>query len=304
MGFGGYRLDTETVTFDLTKSGGESFLSRAGSLFWNIFTNFDFTSDLEFGVVGTNMWVASEPGLISFKTFISNVAGDFYSKVLAVSELEDNTKPTAIINFSYDDVKFGVNETIIFDHSSYDEDDLLYVQWDFGDNTHTQISNYALALKNEFNTTEKNYSHGGIYGVELTVLEKDSRRNQRATDYKIIHIFEEGINVHPVITSPPRGFISGTSPEVSFDAYQSYVADCKYDNVTSPDFVAGDLKCNYLHAPGEKFTSNDYNMTIKWLINDKEIRSGSWDTESNVKFSFNYPFSGKHVATLFLTYSY
>ena len=188
---------------------------------------------------------------------IENQSNDL--DVDGVNDFRPLVKITSPNNYYLTSVNYSIN----FTHSSSDEDDLLKLTWDFGDGTNESYYNYSLGLTSGLGNTKNNYSTGGIYTVTLTASEMT--RDKKTSDSKLIYVLKPGINVVPVITSPFAD--QNYSGWINFNASQSFVANCSLSEISNYNFIAGDLYCKYIHAPGTKITT-DYNINLTWTVKE------------------------------------
>ncbi len=87
--------------------------------------------------------------------------------------------------------------------------------------------------------------------------------NSPGRDSAQVYVFQEGINVVPIVTSPrivTQGYY------VLFNASESYVVNCSR-NMMIKNFSVGDLNCSYILAPGEK-KPNQGKVYFKWEISE------------------------------------
>ena len=258
-------------------------------------------------------WIANISGSpVSFNASIIKDSVFITSKKsgeLTVSTTYNNFLPVAIITSPSSELNISAGENIIFNQSSYDEDDLLKITWDFGDGTTQTITNYVNSTgEGDFNTTANavhNYSSSGRYLAKLTAEEME--RGQKDSKEIYINVFSTGINVFPVISSP----YNETKEQpwvVLFDASKSFVTNCSLDNISSDVIISGNnLYCKYIHAPGAPINSSKYELEMDWTINGESSPisvTGSWSSDYPNVVRFRQAFSSKGNHNLSLTMTY
>ena len=111
------------------------------------------------------------------------------------------------------------------------------------------------------------------------------------------------------ITSPVNGLVY--TNWVNFNASQSYVANCS-TTMTGSDFDAGNLKCKYIHAPGTKIITGNYNISVTWEVREADNSnslgfpvSANWASNYSdiVDFTRYFTTAAKRSASLTLDYS-
>jgi len=220
----------------------------------------------------------------------------------------NNSMPVAQIISPLDNSNWSVNFPLNFTHSSYDGDDLLEVTWDFGDGTNYTVYNYSLALTPGLGNTQHIYTALGVYTVTFTAKEMPTRTNPQSVVVKrTIYVFKEGVNVFPIITSPVKGVQYGNF--VNFDASQSFVANCSA-TLAGYSFIAGNLQCKYLHAPGTRDVASGHNLSVAWNIYSGingalSSKMGNWQTNYSqvVEFTNYFANADTHEAVLMLDYN-
>ncbi len=204
----------------------------------------------------------------------------------------NNAQPVATITSPDSGFKGSVGNLIPFKQRSTDSDDLLKITWDFGDSSTDKVfQNYSKFLNANSADVSHSYSKEGNYVI--TLIANEMTRGQSDRDSVQVQIFKQGINIIPIISSPVMDSIQGYV--VSYDASQSYVANCYSmegsSSVSNPNFVAGNLGCDYILAPGEKFPSQGV-VQIRWKEIDSNGDIVEWirgsDAEGVVWDSSNY----------------
>lgn len=212
------------------------------------------------------------------------------SPILSVSDsLNSLNSPIARIDLPIEGLKSSIDFPINFTQSSEDEDDLLQIKWDFGDENNITFYNYSRYLNLTGANTIHQYSHGGYYNVRLTA--KEMTRLGQDEDYKTILIFDRGINVIPIISSPENGSSQGYL--VRYNASQSYVVNCSesFKGLLPPEegFDTGIFGCKYILAPGAKEPTSG-SVSIRWreLDSDGNELLNGWSRGATVWNETNY----------------
>ena len=231
---------------------------------------------------------------------VSNLIKSNTIDINAQTSPQVNSPPVAIIDKTQSYIT-SVGARIDFNQSSYDTDDPLNLTWDFGDGASTTIPYYSLLAKNinpSFGNANHTYTTGGLKTVTLTA--REMVRGQSDQDSVLVYVFKEGINVLANITRPLEGQ-NINEDLVRFNASQSYVANCT-PTMSPFNFSAGNLKCRYIHSPGQKDTLT-YNLTVIWNFNGQNLM-GNWSSNYNttVDFARLYLTAGNYNAKLNITY--
>jgi hypothetical protein len=283
----GINIATQEVNYTIYKENSIFF----GLIKW--------TTTIETGRTSA-IWNISSTGTFKFRAQIGNLWNE--SDNLEVSGF-DNSNPVANITSPLANANFEINQQIPFNHASYDSDDLLRVSWDFGDGTNFSVENYSLALTPGLGNTLHNYSLAGVYTIKLNVTEM--KRGKSSVDSREIRVFNEGINLFPIFTSPANGV--GYGNFVIFNSSQSFVVNCSSKIILPLDFIAGSLNCSYLHRPNIRTTGN-YNLTANLSVFSGGIlslfRIGNWSANYSDIIMFDHFFenSANHQARLVLDY--
>jgi len=235
---------------------------------------------------------------IGFSSYKTNDTGDYYFKTEVggfekTSEMlrvgsggggpgQGNKRPVTRITLPISEMNVSVGENIIFNVSSHDEDDLLKITWDFGDDKKHVITNYVdnSVLSGNFNTSANvthNYSASGRYLIKLTA--KEMERDQEDSKEIYVNVFNTGINVFPVISSPKEGEIY-ENKIINFNASSSRVINCSTSHSCPGGgcFNIGGLTCyNLLPYVTAR---QPYNLFLKWTVeegsNTIQLASGNW----------------------------
>jgi len=236
-------------------------------------------------VFGSAPYAVSDAGLYEFTAKVEGFQKTSETLQSYGGRPIDNAHPFTRIILPINELNVSVGEKINFNVSSHDEDDLLKITWDFGDGTTKVITNYVnnplLAGNSNYNTSAAvthNYSSSGRYLIKLTA--KEMERDQEDSKETYINVFNTGINVFPVISSP-IGVINNRT--INFNASRSFVANCSTASCPSCpiQIEGGKLNCSYIHKSGNKSVGN-YDLNIAWTIED------SPDIKINGSWSLNY----------------
>ena len=258
---------------------------------------------------GYTTWQADREGDFYFEASVGDEL-PLQSGYLAVSEESDNisdddTAPQAIIITPEDGLFCSVDFPIDFTQESIDEDDLLKITWGFGNGAERVFENYSKEINPYAADTTYSYNNSGAYNILLTA--EEMTRPLSDTDSVSIEILKEGINVMPIITEPVGS--TGYGNIVEFNASQSHVLNCSYNQSDCPngecDIVACNLYCYYLHEPGKLTTDSDYDLYAEWAFpTDPGVDGveGDWSNETAMFTKF-FPTAGSHTARLRLTYT-
>jgi hypothetical protein len=295
----GLKLNNKLVNYTIKEQNGLLGLT------W-LWPDFKIAQTATFG---STTWLSHDIGRFYFNALISELNLKNTSANLDVSG-NQNSLPESMITAPESGLTISTNYSVDFIQSSSDKDDLLNLEWDFVDGSKFSIINYSLIGKSynlNLGDVKHNFSKGGIYTVELTA--KEMNRDKFDIDSIKIYVLQEGINVVPVISQPKNGIsLDSTSQLIDFNASGSYVANCSKGAMSSPFFIAGDLNCKYLHAPGAKITSSG-NITMNWTLTtegSQEILNqyGDWSSSYNdvVEFTEFFRTAGRHVAYLDMRY--
>jgi PKD repeat protein len=206
------------------------------------------------------------------------------SSNITVSSTSSNSAPKAQILMPL--ANSNLSTSVSFTQNSSDADDILNLTWDFGDGNITKITGYSF-LNKAAGDINHIYSAPGVYEVILTAQE--ATRGQISIDKVSIKVFQSGINVFPIITTPTNlGHYVGGS-WLTFNASRSFVANCSASSSCS-DILPGNLKCCYIHAPNQASITGNYDLVMNWTINrgNSQVYSqfGNWSSGfSNAVFS-------------------
>lgn len=302
MIYGGYLLEGKTINYTVQQYNSSSLWYWPPSWFsrsWNDANKISSNKAYEF-------WKITNTDTKRFVVKTGNVQNT--SGNLTINSNVNNSKPTIGPVNPIDGIKVSVNSSTRFNQTSYDEDDLLKITWDFGDGTTNYIvENYSSYINSSFADVKHNYTKSGVYYWTLTVEEMRAQPQKNSTS-GVIYVLEEGVNVVPVISSPYRGQDSGTG-WLTFNASETFVANCTTGQMSNKNFTTSDklLNCSYLHAPKSLASPNfnNYYLTFNWTLGDGENRTGNWTDDNsyaNVVFHYKYDIGGRHDINLNVEY--
>lgn len=301
----GENIETKSINYTIEKQNSWFF----GLI--KIWTDLDIIS-----TKGYQPWTPADIGVHTFTAKIINISLETTSGDLDVLDPSNpnwkNNRPIANITNPKNGYRCSIDKSIAFEQESRDPDDPLKITWDFDDGSDEEVFNdYIHKLDSDAADTTHVYTSAGVYNVELEA--KEMTRNQQDTDAVRVLIFQEGINVVPIITEPDEGV--GYGNIVRFIANKSFVSNCSKDRNDCPlgidsepkcDFIACDLYCYYIHAPGQK-TTEGYTLNAEWTFpQDREVdnETGEWEEDYNdvVEFVKFFPRDGEHQTVLDLEY--
>jgi len=215
---------------------------------------------------GKMLWTANESGKFYFtaQTFewtLDSRDNAVYG-LLNVSARVNNSKPVAIITSPPNNAIYPISTNILFNHSSFDQDDPFTIKWYLGDG--------AMSEQNSF---LYNYSIPGLKNIVLNVTdERGSRDSARVS----ILAVGEGINFLPIISQPARSGLAFGMGSVAFNATLSYALNCSTNNPAFP-IELGIYNCTILPKQDLKFN---------WTFSDENI-IGDWNNYSYFTKTFN-----------------
>jgi hypothetical protein len=222
------------------------------------------------------------------KTSNNNGVTEANSSTLQVSSASDSN-PAVKLDFPQNEFLTSINYQTPFNQSSYDEDDLLQIIWNFGNNHNQTINDYSLAFTPSSGNIFYNYPIAGVYTVTLTAKEM-SRSKSNSTSI-IIYVLQPGLNIISKISSPIKGVAYGNW--VTFNASSSYVVNCS-SSIANYNFTAGNLQCKYVHVPFQRTITGNYDLRLNWSVYDSAgrmesgfPRAGSW--KNNYSYIVEYP---------------
>ena len=297
MGIGGTNLNVNNLNYKI--SGPQSFSST-------------FTRIAQLPFSDSYFWAASKSGdpfnfnasIIKGSVFISSKL----STGLRVNNTPNNALPVAIITAPITELNVKNATNINFNQASYDEDDLLKITWDFGDGTKKIITNYvnnpALIGNPSYNTSANvthTYSSSGKYAVRLTA--EEMTRGQSSESVIFINVFNLGINVIPIISSPENE-TKIEKKAIFFNASKSFVVDCSSTDLGHDIDISGlSIYCKYVHRPGAIPPISGYKIEMNWIINGDVspiLKSGNYSDVAS--FWQEFASNGDHNVSLIMKY--
>lgn len=250
--------------------------------------------------LGFTTWKATFPGDYYFiaklpdgTTYDSSTNTNY--GILKVSDQINNSIPAAIILTPDAESKHLVNAELSFNQSIYDKDDDIKAIWSFDDGNITIIANCQTGRN--CNTTHK-YSDNGVKLIKLTAKENSSsERTQESSASRRIFLYQQGINVFPMINNPNPINEEVLLGNIYFNASKSYVANCSTSCPTTfPSYAIP--SCYAVSDQGvtlwcydldnTKISPTSYNLWFNWTF-DEQPRSvlGNWTNNYNQVVEFN-----------------
>ncbi len=208
-----------------------------------------------------------------------------------------NTPPTIQIIKPILNQKSKIQSSISFEQIAKDEDDDLKITWNFGDGASETYSNCLTGTS--CNATHS-YSDSGTKAIIATAEEMTrSQKNSKTTQ---ILLYKSGVNLFPIITSPPPGTIIQGTQTINFNASSSFVAECS--SVSCPGascYNVGDLQCYDYPKTG---IPSQYNLWFNWTFSEGLELIGNWTNNYNqvVEFTKTFYNAKRHWAKLKLGY--
>ena len=195
------------------------------------------------------------------------------------------------------DSKTLTGKRILFEPYLYDEDDDLIAVWNFGDLTTSTFTN---CLSGNYCNTSYSYSSNGVKVISLTA--KESTRGNEFTNYTRILIYNEGINLFPIIKRPKFKEIFNQTLTAYFNANESYVSICRLNcecSDTNPCetqvkscYNVENLFCynldNQIGIPNK-----DYYLFFDWNFSETNEVFGNWTSDYSRVVEFNRTFFTK-----------
>ena len=303
----GFKFEGQNLSYILV---GNSETTNIGTKIWNWVTFRGWDTPDRWMQVSTNEWKTDKVGTFRFTVNVvgTDITASSFSK-LNVSTPEFNTKPFVNIT-SAKVVNTLVNTPVSFNSTVYDKEDFLTVVWDYADGTHDMKEHYFLATEDkQYLNATHSFSKPGHYVIKLTATEESVSRGQTSSDSVDVYVFDEGINVIPIVSSPINGK-TDYGNLIRFDASSSYVVNCSFSVFnTSYDKKINDteLNCKYIHAPNQPTIGGNYSLDISWLIDQRIEEQGAWGSvvsTGTIQNFLKYFITGKaHIAQLSLTYT-
>jgi hypothetical protein len=292
--------DTILLRFPGTNNIGKNItyyvqtLDSSGITWYNPFTwfggNSQWNSFLLISGSPSQLFTVTSPGNHRINASIESENIFKISNNLSVS-VSSSFKPIAIISFPLDMAMGSTNYLVHFNQTSEDEDDLLKITWDFGDNTNKTFYNYSKGLNFKGADTNHTYTVGGKY-YRITLNAHEMNRPQEDNTFRDIYIFQKGINIVPIISSPPYDSIQANL--VDYNASRSYIVNCTEGSTiltSTQGFNINNLECKYILIPGAKDPLQG-SVQIRWGEIDSQANIIRWlrgnDTSGEVWNSTNY----------------
>ncbi len=265
MVFGGQNLEGKSINYSIQDySSGNWFQRLLGIKNWGDFVSIGSSSSTE---VYSNLNVST---IYKFNVLVEGTTIGNTSSNLTISAQVDNFVPfveiTSIPKSNQTSFfRTSTNFPVWFNQTSYDEDDLLNLTWNFGDGNVSSFSEYSSFLTPTLGNVSYTYTGGGrFYDVVLTAKEMPPRANPRTTSSSNrIYVFKPGVNVVPIISAPLINSAQGHW--VDYNVSQSYVVNC---STTGPigtlgGFTVGNLNCTYILALGAKNVTSG-KVEVRW----------------------------------------
>jgi len=221
---------------------------------------------------------------------------------LAISDLIFNSPPEVSITPSVEEA--FINTKITFEISITDQDDDVSATWDFqGDKT--EKSN---CLTTGNCSMDYIFSEKGV--KDIFVMIEEMTRNQKAYAGARVLIFEEGLNLFPII-SRPNVINSGkavlNNRVILFEGTQSYVSKCSTtcslpEEPSGKTEITGCYNLNSLECfnyPSDWFEDSGYDLYFNWTFSDADNVYGKLgDSSSPDYFEKNFSKFGKQNSSL------
>jgi len=183
----------------------------------------------------------------------------------------------------------------------------LKVLWKFGDG---EDSGWLENCLTDGDCDAKHsYSSSGTQTILLTAQEMV--RGQEAYDYRNVYVYDEGLNVFAIISSPGPITEQRVVEVKGMDSKVSYcyanINDCP--ETETCDTIIGSSRTLYCYdypKPGESGAT--YNFNMKWTFDkdapNEEVVEGLWsgDYDDVVEFSHLFPEWGIHTVDLEVAY--
>ncbi|MFW6025271.1 MAG: PKD domain-containing protein, partial [Candidatus Woesearchaeota archaeon] len=219
---GGEWMEGRTINYTIKKEGGDGWLG------W--LSPDEVVSEEQSSTFITKKF--DESGNYKFIAEVEE-GGTVESDVLSVSDEEDNNPPHVEIVNPENKQVYEVNEEIEFKQNSYDVDDEIETEWDFGDGE----------TNNTYNTT---YSYDSTGQKTVTLMAEDERGKTREESVDILVIDPE-VNEKNIFAyiDKPSGIIG--EKVVRIDATSTYAIETE----------DGDIKCIGGDCPKETQKGED-----------------------------------------------
>jgi len=280
----GLQLGGKTIEYEIWKVDGG---------FW-----FFDSREAQFSDRGFTTWWADETGEYYFIANIQGVAEEIDSRVvggaygtLGVLDAEDNSPPVAnIVSPEKCDIYF-TNEEINFTQNSYDIDDEMIIEWDFGDGV----------TSDEYNTTHS-YSTAGQKTIILTITDERGLEDDDMTSVLVIDTNGEGEKYVCGYINEPEWEEERQSLEIFFNASKTYAVEasgCGGTICSTINCLAGECKQETANSQVSVTGTNPNwagfsNLNFSWTFDDGIGYKGKGLAGAVFKKLFGYP--GTHWA--------
>ena len=222
-----------------------------------------------------------------------------------------------------DEKMFVKGEMIDFKQESDNSAKDISIEWGFGDGEGEDKENCLTSPAGSCDTTHS-YDSFGWYVASAQADEQGGVNS--ITNYTEFLIYDKGINVFAIISSPAPGEIvqGGSGEQVSFDASGSFVANCfeASDDVTAEEVCEADSDkptTNDCYSVGDTLSCYDllresdvigteYDLLFEWEFKKGEDYSvflnGTWSDKFDEVVFFDRAFfrDGNYTAGLTVTY--
>jgi len=184
--------------------------------------------------------------------------------------------------------RFKVNELVAYSGYAYDVDNPLNITWYLGDGK----TKSCIWPKEEYicnpGFVAAEYSIPGTKPVYLRATELNREIPRTVSDYTEVYIYDSGLNVFPVISSPAKDSVFNFSEQpIRFNGSESYVSKCELgacpadkpsgvDCYVDPvwDLYCFDYPKTGTHGIGK--TAGKYNLWFNWTFSDGDSVFGNW----------------------------
>lgn len=288
--------DSVKLVFNRESIAGEvNFtIKKKDDILWII----DRTVDVQSTESTYIIWQPSDGGEYYFEVNYNDE--EYTSNDLEVSSSEDNTAPTIRIIKPEDQSKYRINNNVEFELFVTDPDDELEVVLDVDDGQYNLGDCRLTSCDKDVSYTE--------HGVrEIVASAKEVNRAGIAYNYTTLFIYELGVNKMAIISEPERDEKVLGPGDVSFNANQSYIANCTSDKCPGCEEVDG-LWCYNLDKSG---IGTDYEIGLNWtFFNSNNVLidsalTGNWSVNYSSVVEFDKWFFdiGKIIAKLRIGYA-
>ena len=272
----------------------------------------------QFYSIGFSNYKFTETGEFYFNATVQGYPDVYSSDILTVGS-QSNAVPRITIMKPVEGSNFTIRsnnnltDSISFEQTSSDEDDLIDVYWDFDDgyiyhgmNCNNGTNRYS---NNDCNTTHRyNSSAAGTRIVNATAIEttRTNGSNQYQYDLSRIFVYKEGFNLFIIMDQPNYKTRTFNPEPITISAVSTHVADCSYNwgicngtagligkscyNVSDAAFNSSLKIFCYRYAE-----SSDARFNFTWSI-DGETKS--WYPTNSSPFIKVFPEGGEHYIHL------